>query len=89
MGSAPTHRQVDPSRHSVELEAQWVLGAGQGGESGRPVWRQRAVCSTEAPVHVEDPGGVLSQAAAVLHGQAHLLHLEPAKDGLIGISAHS
>lgn len=72
-----TYRQVDLSRHSVELQAQGILGAGQGGETSRPVRRQGAVARTaDAPVHPKDPSGVLSQAAAVLHRQADLLHLD-------------
>lgn len=67
------------SRHSIELQAQRILGAGKGRETSRPVWRHGAVHAAKAPVHPEDPKGILSQAAAVLHRQAHLLHLGSTK----------
>lgn len=63
-----TYRQVNLGRHSVELKLQRMLGAGQGREASRPVVRQgTVVCTADAPVHAEDPKGILSQATAVLH----------------------
>lgn len=83
-GGLWTYRQVDLSRHAIEHEVQGVLGAGQGGESSGPVGRQGAVVQpSDAPVHPEDPEGVLSQAAAVLHPQSHLLHLPNRKQSSV------
>lgn len=62
-----TYRQVDSGGHPVELHMQRILGAGQGREASGPVRRQRGVGVAGAPVDPEDPEGVLSETAAVLH----------------------
>lgn len=71
-----TYRQVDSSRNAIKLQVQGLLGAGQGREASGPIWRQGTVVQTpNGPVNPKDAKCIVSQAATVLHGQAHLLHL--------------